>query len=419
MVTLGPVDASAFVQVDRTAFTRFGKPYLVAGANYWQGINLGASDCSGGNRARLKQEVAQMAAMGINNLRVMAASEGPDDQPYRMRPSLMPLPGKYNEAIFVGLDYLLDCAARHNMTVIMTLSNFWHWSGGFSQYVAWVDGNQSIPYPNDPHPPGAFDKYAARFYNDSKVRDQANQLYKNHITEVQSRRNTLNGRVYREDPTIMAWQIANEPQSAPAWWYEDVADFIKKGAPRQLVSSGIESKLDRTDFLHAHQSRSIDYTTCHCWVENWGYYNASDPTALAGAQKYAHDFIKSRAEWAESLHKPIVLEEFGMARDAWRQPMNDGYKYNPDTPTEHKDKYYDGIYQQIVSLVVDRKFSGSNFWAYGGCGRPKDQPNPYGMVWLGDPPHERRGWYSVYDKDNSTVQVIKSYCRNLKELMKE
>lgn len=113
-------DDDAFVKVasDGSGFTRYGKPYYTRGANYWQGISLGANDCYGGDRDRMETEIKQMADMGINNLRVMASAEGPDDQPYRMRPSFMTKPGEYKEAVFEGLDYLLDAMDRHNMTAV-------------------------------------------------------------------------------------------------------------------------------------------------------------------------------------------------------------------------------------------------------------------------------------------------------------
>lgn len=46
------------------------------------------------------------------------SKEGPDDQPYRMRPSLQPKPNQYNEVVFQGLDYLLDAIGRRNMTAV-------------------------------------------------------------------------------------------------------------------------------------------------------------------------------------------------------------------------------------------------------------------------------------------------------------
>ncbi|KAI7884440.1 glycoside hydrolase [Lichtheimia hyalospora FSU 10163] len=381
---------------DGSGFTRYGNPYMIRGANYWHGMWLGADDCNGGDRKRMENEVRQLADMGINNLRIMASSEGPDDQPYRVRPSFMPKPGEYNEAVFKGLDYLLDTMEKYNMTAVMTMNNFWHWSGGFGQYVAWITGNQTIPYPVGDTTYDDFTQYAARFYNDSSVAPKAQEIFKNHIKTVQNR-------------------LANEPQQGPEWWFEEISSFMKKNAPKHLVSAGLESILDKYDFDRAHKHKDIDYTTCHLWVENRGIYDPANVTTFADAQAAAKDFISSRSKWAKTLSKPILLEEFGMARDAWHKPNDLEYKYDPSTPTTHKDKFYHDIFKQIVALAKDGEFSGSGFWAYSGQGRSSDYPNKYGMVFLGDPPHEPRGWYSVYDKD-TTVKVIRDYNAELKNL---
>jgi mannan endo-1,4-beta-mannosidase len=118
---------------------------------------------------------------------------------------------------------------------------------------------------------------------------------------------------------------------------------------------------------------------------SWGYYNASDPSkkSLKKAQGFAKDFINRTTGWANKIHKPILLEEFGMARDAWRNPSDPAYKYNPGTPTSHKDTYYQGIFQQIEHLVHQGRHAGANFWAYGGLGRSTDEPNQFNMTWLG------------------------------------
>ena len=65
----------------------------------------------------------------------------------------------------------------------------------------------------------------------------------------------------------IGWQLANEPQEGPREWFEEISKFIKEGAPNHLVSSGIESKLNETDFLNAHGPKEIDYCSSHCWVE--------------------------------------------------------------------------------------------------------------------------------------------------------
>lgn len=105
-----------FVKTTDTGFTLNGEPYFIRGVNYWHGINMGSTD--GGNRTRLDLELDQLAAMGVNNVRIVTSTEGPDGEPFRMRPALMDSPGKYNEKIFEGLDYFIDALGKRNMTAI-------------------------------------------------------------------------------------------------------------------------------------------------------------------------------------------------------------------------------------------------------------------------------------------------------------
>ena len=37
--------------------------------------------------------------------------------------------------------------------------------------------------------------------------------YKDYVTAIILRKNSLTGTVYRDDPTILAWDIANEPSN--------------------------------------------------------------------------------------------------------------------------------------------------------------------------------------------------------------
>ncbi len=46
------------------------------------------------------------------------------------------------------------------------------------------------------------------FYTDWSCR----QMYKDHIGHYVNRRNTYNGRLYKEDPTIFYWDLINEPR---------------------------------------------------------------------------------------------------------------------------------------------------------------------------------------------------------------
>lgn len=52
-----------------------------------------------------------------------------------------------------------------------------------------------------------------------------------------------------------------------------------------------------------------------------------------------------------------------------------------------------------------------NFWAYGGEGRPREPFANWTHTddFIGDPPHEPQGWYSVYNNDSTTINIIKKY----------
>src|SRR5215468_8638853 len=199
-----------FVTVRGTEFRLEGRSYHFVGANYWQAMNL-ASRGPGGNRQQLLRELDDMKAHGITNLRIMAASEGPDPEPLRIVPALLEAPGVYHADLLDGLDFALKALADRDMKAIMTLGNMWHWSGGLGQYLVWAGLARSIPYP-PPHPGGDWDEYqrfTAQFYGNAR----AVSYYLDHVTKIVTRVNPFTNRSYRDDPTIMAWELANEPRA--------------------------------------------------------------------------------------------------------------------------------------------------------------------------------------------------------------
>ncbi|CAI6335021.1 unnamed protein product [Periconia digitata] len=427
------IDENDFVYVDGLRLKDANGLHYLTGLNYWACLNLAAPESQGGNYSRLVTELDQMAAKGVNHLRVMASSEGaPTPQPFRMDPPLMKAPGEYNEEVFQGLDICLDEMSKRGMRATMTLNNEWQWSGGFGQYVSWAT-NKSIPYPSSWNMTKAPQRSTPRtgwgdysdifdgaatygefeaFANQMYTNEQAETWYKDHITTVLTRRNTVNGRLYTEDPTIMTWQLANEPQSIDLItnektfypWIERISTFIRERAPKQLISVGLESKQGEIVFKAVHSVANVDYATSHCWVQNWGYYDMYDPTGLSllNAQTFAKQFVKDTNKWASDVGKPIFLEEFGMARDNWLNKDKE-YPYLSSATTTHKDEYF----ETIMGAVMDEfknggAYVGTSPWAYGGIWRPETQiMNEFGMVWAGDPPHESPGWYDLYDTDEA------------------
>ena len=113
------IDANDFVYVDGLRLYDGAGLHYLTGLNYWSCMNLAADRSVGGNYPRLVTELDQMAAKGINHLRIMASSEGaPIPQPFRMNPPLMEAPGQYNGKIFVGLDVCLAEMAKRGMRAV-------------------------------------------------------------------------------------------------------------------------------------------------------------------------------------------------------------------------------------------------------------------------------------------------------------
>ncbi|HEV8513724.1 MAG TPA: glycoside hydrolase family 2 TIM barrel-domain containing protein [Cyclobacteriaceae bacterium] len=401
-----------FVKVKGTQFMIGDKPYYFMGTNFWYGLNLGSKD-AGGDRERLLRELDRLKELGVNNLRVVAGSEGPDKEPYRMVPALQTAAGVYNEEVFDGLDFLLSEMKKRDMYAIMCLNNFWNWSGGMGQYMVWAGVADSIPYP-PPHPGGNWDvyqKFAAKFYSSEK----AVELFNNHIKEIVARKNTYINLEYKNDPTIMAWELGNEPRGvnnveAYSKWIGATSALIKQLDPNHLVTTGSEGKTSSsysgTDPEKDHVLASIDYQTIHIWVQNWNIYNpAKADSTLPVSIDYAQNYLNEHVAISQKINKPMVLEEFGISRD--------GNSHEPSSTTKVRDEYYDRIFGAVYQRAATEHnpVAGVNFWAWAGEGRPRVAEGMWkaGDNFIGDPPHEPQGWYSVYDKDTSTQKVIKKY----------
>ncbi len=402
-----------FVSVRNGQFQLHDRPYFYVGANLWYGCYLSDAALPGG-RARFVRELDQLQNLGVNNIRLLAGSETSPLVGAIPR-GITRAPHEQDEALLAGLDFCLAEMAKRNQRGILFLSNYWQWSGSFAQYVRWVTG-ENIPDPDKPvmakgdwH---AFMQFSARFYNTPA----AVELYRGFITSLINRRNTVNGRIYRDDPTIMTWELANEPRpcaddssaekDVPIFcdWVDSTAQFIHAQDPNHLVctgSEGIWGCLQKPEvFIAAHKSPAIDYVTVHMWLKNWSWINTVELGAeFETAANKARDHVEMHTKIAtDTLKKPLVLEEFGLPRDH--------ENYSPGSPTTARDEYYRRMFEQVAeSCRAGRALQAANFWAWAGEGRagsPKDSAGSF----LGDPPCEPQGLNSVFDTDTSTHSVI-------------
>jgi mannan endo-1,4-beta-mannosidase len=411
---------AGFVTVKGRQFQVDGKPYYFAGANLWYGMYLGSPGVTG-DRDRLRRELDDLASRGIRNLRVLAISEA-SSLKRAVTPAVMQRPDAVDETLWKGLDFLLEEMRRRDMRAVLYLNNFWQWSGGMSQYVAWYNGKPVM----DPDVTGdwnAFMDNSAAFYREPR----AQQAFRQVIRQLVGRKNSVNGRAYAEDPTIMSWQLANEPRpgsdanARPHFdvfvkWVDETSGYIKSLAPKQLVSTGNEGWMgsagSRELFAQSHATKNVDYLTYHMWAPNWGWFNPKDGAGTYDAAwKKMQDYLDWHIDTANQLDKPIVLEEFGINRD--------GGSFSPSAATVFRDRFY----QQIFALIERRAaagdaIAGSNFWAWGGSGRTANPDFMWkaGDGFVGDPPQEPQGLYCVFDSDASTIAIIQAHAAQMAKL---
>ena len=229
-----------FVTVRDGQFRLGGEPYAFIGSSLWFGCYL-ADPALHGGQARLTRELDRLQKIGATNIRLLAGSETSPLVGAIPR-GITRAPRDWDEDLLCGLDFCLAELGKRNMRGVLFLSNYWQWSGSFAQYVRWATG-ENIPDPDLPTMAGgdwgAFMRMSARLY----TTPAANQLYLDYVSHLINRRNTVNGRLYREDPTIMTWELANEPRPGTdeenvAWITEGTASSSSWTASyRSIISS--------------------------------------------------------------------------------------------------------------------------------------------------------------------------------------
>jgi mannan endo-1,4-beta-mannosidase len=408
---------TAFVQRTGTRFSRAGEPHRIVGANMWYAAWLGA-DAEYGDRERLVRELDRLQALGLNNIRIMAAAEeGPLKN--SIKPGFTRADGSNNPALFQGLDFAMAEIAKRGMTAVIALSNFWEWSGGLQTLLQRVTGSY-IDMGDPVHPWPAFADATAAFY----ANPAAVKLYRDHVRSIAGRTNSVTGIAYRDDPAIFSWQFANEPRpggsdaaiahnrAAYLGWIENTASLIRDLDRNHLVSLGQEGTqaTNGSVELAAAAHEHVDYVTAHIWPLNWGWVTGNDLAATwpEGRHK-VEDYITTHVRIATELGKPLMIEEFGFPRD--------DEAYTSAATTRFREEYYRVIYDAVEASWRDGgSLQGSNFWAWNGEARAKHEDYRYvdgDRAYMGDPPHEPQGWYGNFDSDTAMLDLISAHAARI------
>jgi hypothetical protein len=197
--------------------------------------------------------------------------------------------------------------------VQLCLVNWWRDTGGITQYLRWagVEGAD-----DDKYPFGINNDKAMQFYTNETTR----RLYREHLEKIVTRRNSVSGVLYRDDPTIFGYELMNEGQCVTGRWSErrawmaEMSAYLRSLDPDHLITPGewgYRSAAERREWLIDHQLPNIDYCDVHNYPRTDTDILLDSPTALG-------EFIDDRVAAAYSIKKPLVFGEFGMGPEGYK-----------------------------------------------------------------------------------------------------
>jgi Cellulose binding domain/Cellulase (glycosyl hydrolase family 5) len=291
-----------------------GHTYYFAGANtyyvFTYGGNYADTETTYMDKARIDNHMAELAGDGVSVLRLWMF----DHETWHGFESSK---GVYNDQEFAEFDYIIESAKAHNIRLIPTLENYWEAYGGIDTRLTW-EGLAT----------GQSNRW--RFFNKSACPGCFTQ-YKNYVNYALNRVNHYSGIAYKNDPTIFAWDLMNEPRYESQGtestsgvtlraWVDEMGAYIKGIDGNHMVYAGIEGHQSRygfggdegNPFVYLQQSPYVDFTSAHPYP-NEGWANLTLPQT-----------IKLINAWISDAHnvvgKPFFLGEFntmGVDRSTW------------------------------------------------------------------------------------------------------
>ena len=248
-----------------------------------------------------------------------------------------------NAAALQQTDYVLESAAAHNVRVIFTLLEGYDCQGRVTGGKDTISDWTSLSCSN--------------FFTD------AGQIaaFENFITSILTHTNPLTGIAYRNDPTILGWEIENEGSGSTSW-NTTISSYIKSVDPNHLVIWG-SNQVGNAPTSSDLAISSIDIYNTH---------------------QYSGAFGTTIADDVAAANKAYFVEEYSL-----------------DEATS----------AQFSTIEGDSNFSGDLFWelvTHGGA---------YGYNHLDGHPDtgdSTAGYYPGYgSSDRTTMQLIRTHAYNM------
>lgn len=249
------------------------------------------------------------------------------------------------------LDYALYQAEKHGMKLLITFTNYWDAFGGMGQYVKWAQELGISGLKKDD------------FYTNETLKG----WYKDYVNGLLNHTNPYTGRKLKDEPSVFAWELANEPRcNTDAQckdnilynWAKEMSEYVKSVDPNHMVALGDEGFFNRpygyfdeyttsnyafygaegVDFEKLMTIDTLDFGTPHLYLDQWGMKHT-------GTGQDDLLWFKIHGETCAELDKPVILEEFGLTNRTIR------------------DSEYAQWFEVLEGNVYDTvEYAGTNYW---------------------------------------------------------
>lgn len=307
---------SSFVQVDGTEFTLNGSKFYFAGTNNYYFHYK--------SNKMIDDVLEDAKAMNLKVIRIWGFFDGASQEGKVMQPE----PGVYDESGFERFDYATKKAKELGIKLVVPLVNNWDDFGGMNQYVKWFNASK---------------------HDDFYTHPQIKQAYKNFVYYFLNRTNTYTGVKYKDEPTIMTWELANEPRcqtdrtgNTLVAWADEMSTYIRSIDKNHLIAVGDEGFYtdgdpadwtsnggEGVDWKRLIALPHISYGTFHLYPDHW-----------SKTPEWGRLWIIDHIRDAHAAGKPVVLEEFGYKDQSVRN----------------------SVYQSWLDAVEEYGGNGSQFW---------------------------------------------------------
>ncbi len=355
-----PPSQGSFIAVQNSDFVNGSEVFRFSGTNAYYLPNYQKV-----NSAVVERALDLFQDTGIKVVRMWGFYDGYDcgySKTDATENVIQTAPGVYSEDALKDLDQVIASGKDRGIMFLIPFINFWDELGGVCQYNIWAGA--SNPSTN------------MEFFLSNT---QTQKWYKEYISMLLNRVNTVTGVAYKNEPAIFGWEIMNEGRNrgkdaqVMRDWYQEIAQYIKSIDSNHLVSTGEEgfdegtptvysvSEYSNTYTLRANEGTSyiqntsipeIDFGGAHWYPTEFGFGTPVNEAMLTA--QYA--WIKDHKTIAESVGKPFIIGEFGY----------------PGWGNANEVLMYNTFYEQSETIGLDGDLlwqltaDGTKCWEYGG-----------------------------------------------------